>query len=176
MKLSKINAIFSLICTLLIMIHSISLALWMLSFGSIPQAPSSIPRGLTVFFVIHAIISIIKMISVNKGKQKNKYNSYVKLNTPTIIQRVSGILLIIFTWLHIAGTIGIMQPPQVVHAIVPPLFFTLVLTHVAISTSKAFITLGIGNAAFIKKFDIIIKILCAITLIADIVGFYLFVC
>ena len=53
------------------------------------------------------------------------------------------------------------------------LFFTIVLTHIAISTGKAFITLGIGNAKFIKVVDIVMKVICGATLIAGVIGIYL---
>ena len=96
------------------------------------------------------------------------------MNAPTIIQRISGVALIILTVLHIAGTVGILQPPRAVHAILPPLFFTVALMHTAISAGKAFITLGIGNAKVFKAIDITIKVICALTLVADVVGFYLF--
>ena len=46
--------------------------------------------------------------------------------------------------------------------------------HTAISTSKAFITLGIGSAMFVKTVDIAVKVICGVTLVADIVGFYLY--
>jgi hypothetical protein len=54
-----------------------------------------------------------------------------------------------------------------------PLFFAIVLSHVAISTSKAFITLGIGNAKTIKTIDIVLKVICIATFIACTIGFYL---
>ena len=176
MKLRKINAIFSLISTVLLLIHAISLAAWMLSRGVISKTPSSIPLALTLFFLIHAIISIVQMIAANKGRKKSDGKHYFKLNRATLVQRISGVLMIIFTWLHIAGTLGIMTPPQVVHAIVPTLFFCLVMSHIAVSGSKAFITLGIGNAKFIQRVDVVIKVICVITLVADVVGFYLHVC
>ena len=176
MLLRKINAVFSLITTILLFAHAISLAAWMLSQGVISGIPSFVSRAMTVVFLIHAIISIALIISTNKGRKKSAGNHYFKLNRTTLVQRISGVLLIIFTWLHIAGTIGIMTPPPAIHAVVPTLFFTLVMAHVAISTSKAFITLGIGNAKFVGRADIVIKALCAATLIADIIGFYLYVC
>lgn len=176
MKLRKTNAVFSLISTILLLGHALSLAAWMLSRGSISKAPSSIPRALTLFFLVHAVISIVLMISDRRGSKKARGRQYPKLNAPTILQRISGVLMIVFTWLHIAGTVGIMTPPQVVHAIVPPLFFALVLAHIAVSTSKALITLGIGNAAFVKRADAVMKVICVVTLIADVVGFYLHVC
>ena len=67
-----------------------------------------------------------------------------------------------------------MQPPQIVHVIVPPVFFTLVMVHISASTGKALITLGIGNAKFVKIADVVVKIICLFTLIADIIGFYLY--
>ena len=96
------------------------------------------------------------------------------MNISTIIQRASGVALIMFTLLHVGGTMGYLQPPPAVHAILPPLFFAVSLMHTAISTSKAFITLGIGNAKIVKTVDIAVKVLCGVTLIADVVGFYLY--
>ena len=176
MNLRKINSIISLITTTLLLIHSISLALWMLSKGAIPQVPTFLSIALIPTTILHAVVSIIIMIITNKGSKESKGRKYKKMHVPTILQRITGVLLIIFTWLHVAGTVGIMQPPQIIHAIVPPIFFLTVMIHVSISASKAFITLGIGNAKFVKIFDISIKAFCAITLIADIIGFYLFVC
>ena len=175
MKLRKINAVFSLITTGLLLGHAISLGAWMLSKGSIAQAPSSIPHALTTVALVHAIISIVLLISTHKGRKNTKIKHYPKLNAAMAAQRISGVLLIIFTWLHIAGTMGITQTPPMVHAIVPPLFFTLTLAHVAVSTSKAFITLGIGDAEFVKRVDVVIKVICVATLLADVIGFYLFV-
>jgi hypothetical protein len=85
-------------------------------------------------------------------------------------------LLIVFTWLHVAGAAGVIKPSQIVHAIVPPFFFLLVMSHVAVSGSNAFITLGIGNATFVKRLDIVIKLIGVTTLAADVIGFYLHVC
>ena len=174
MNLRKINAGLSLLCTVLLMDHAIFHAVWMLSRGSIPKTASSLPRILFMLMLIHAIISIVLAIRGHKGTEKRKYNGYPYMNLPTYIQRVSGIALILFTTLHIAGTVGLMQPPPVVHAILPPVFFTIALMHTAISTSKALITLGIGNAKLVKIVDIAMKVICAVTLIADVVGFYLY--
>ena len=75
--------------------------------------------------------------------------------------------------LHIAGATGAMVPPKMVHAIVPPLFFALVLSHVAISTGKALITLGIGNAKSIRVVNLVMKVICGVTWIAGVIGIYL---
>ena len=44
----------------------------------------------------------------------------------------------------------------------------------AVSAAKAFITLGIGNTKTFKAVNIAVKLLCGITLIADVAGFYLY--
>ena len=177
MKLRKTNAVFSLITTVLLLAHAISIASWMLSKGKvIPFGGHTLPRVLVLTAAAHTLVSIVLMITTNKGRKKYKARTYPNLNAPTMVQRISGILMIIFTWLHIAGAKGIIQPSEVVHAIVPPFFFLLVMSHVAVSGSKAFITLGIGNAAFVKRLDIVIKLICVITLAADVIGFYLHIC
>ena len=174
MFLRKINAVISLIITLLLMDHAIFMGVWMLSMGEIEQNASKLPRMLFVLMIVHAIISIVLGIRGHKGAIKGKYNGYAQMNVPTYIQRVSGMLLIVFSVLHILGATGVMQPPQFVHVVVPPLFFALSLIHVSISVSKALITLGIGNAKSVKVVDIITRLICAATLIADVIGFYLY--
>lgn len=172
----KINAVFSLLCTFLLMAHAIFHAVWMLSRGSIEKAANASIISWILFgvMIIHAYISIDLAISAHTGTEKRKCKSYPKMNIPTIIQRASGVSLILFAVLHVLGTIGVLQPPQVVHAILPALFFTIALLHTAISTPKALITLGIGNVKLVKAADIAVKVLCGVTLIADITGFYLY--
>ena len=173
MILRKINAALSMVITLMLMVHVISLTAWMLSRGTIMLPANNMPWILAILMVVHAVICIAFAILGHKGAEKREYNSYPHLNLPTMVQRMSGMLLLLFTALHVAGASGAMTPPQVVHAIMPPLFYTLAMAHVAVSTSKAFITLGIGNAKFIKAVDVVVKVVCAITLIASITGFYL---
>ena len=174
MILRKLNAWLSLFTTLLFLDHAIFHAVWMLSKGTIEKSADSMPKILFVVMMIHAVISIVLAFLGHKDADKIKCNSYFDLNRPTYIQRISGIVLIPLTVLHVLGTIGILTPPQVVHAILPPLFFTICLMHVAISTNKAFITLGFGNARFIKIADVVMKLICVVTLVADVIGFYLY--
>ena len=175
MLLRKINAIISLLTTIFLLDHAIFISVWMLSRGRVEQSAPIAPWILVGLMALHAFISIyFAVCSIDDG-EKRRVKSYPKMNRATIFQRVSGLLLIVFTALHVAGASGAMQPPQIVHAIFMPLFFALVLAHTAISTDKAFITLGIGNAKFVKGVSIVVKLICAATLIASISGFYLFV-
>lgn len=172
--LRKINAYLSLFITILLLNHAISHAAWMLSGGKVAIKPICSPWVMFCAMLLHAIICIAFAILGHKGAEKRKYKSYPNMNVSTEIQRISGVSLIVFTVLHIAGAIGIIQPPKIVHVIFSPLFFAVCMLHTAISTSKAFITLGIGNARFVKITDVAMKVICTVTLIADVVGFYLY--
>lgn len=174
MILRKINAVISLITTVLFMDHAIFNAVWMLSRGSVEKSADFMPWVLVGFMALHAIISIELAMTAHQVVEKKDVASYPKKNVATVVQRISGMLLIVLTALHIAGTAGPLQPPQFIHAVLPVLFYIVAFAHVAISTSKALITLGVGNAKVIKAFDIIVKVICALTLVADIVGFYLY--
>ena len=175
MLMRKINAIISLLTTLFLLDHAMFTSVWMLSRGSVAQSAPMVPWILAGLVALHAFISIDLVISSHMEGERRKVKSYPSMNGATIFQRVSGILLIVFTALHIAGASGAMQPPQIVHTIVPPLFFAIALAHAAVSTDKALITLGIGNARFIKAVGVIVKVLCAATLVAATIGFYLYV-
>ena len=169
----KINAGVSLLTTLMLLVHAIILSVYMLS-GDRTFRPAALMSWILMGLMIaHALISIDLVISTYAEAGKNKGKSYPKMNVPTVIQRVSGVLMVPATVLHIAGAIGAMVPPKMVHALVPPLFFAMVLVHTALSTSKALITLGIGNAKFIKIVDIAMKVICGATLIAGVIGIYM---
>ena len=175
MLLRKINAIISLLTTLFLLDHAIFSSVWMLSRGKVEQSAPFAPRILVGLVAAHAFISIYFAVKANMDGTKVNGKNYPKLNRVTIFQRASGIMLIVFTALHVAGVSGAMHTPHIVHTIVPPLFFAVALAHAAVSTDKAFITLGIGNARAIKVISVVIKLICAVTLIASVAGFYLYV-
>ena len=174
MLLRKINAIISLLTTVFLLDHAIFTSVWMLSKGSVEQSAPFAPWILAGLMAAHAFISIYFAVSSHMDDEKIKCKSYPKMNRVTIFQRVSGILLIAFAALHVAGAAEPLQPPPLVHTILPPFFFTVALAHAAVSTDRAFITLGIGNARFIKVVGIITKVICAATLVASVTGFYLY--
>ena len=170
----KINAGISLLTTVLLLGHAILNAVRMFSGRSDAAGTDYMAWVLVGLLVAHIFISIDLAVSAHMGTEKRKCNNYPKMNVATIVQRASGVLLVPTTGLHIAGTIGLMQPPKVVHAILPPLFFTIAMVHASIATSKAFITLGIGNAKLVKVIDIVMKVLCGVVLVVDVIGFYLY--
>ena len=175
MLLRKINAVLSLITTVLLINHAAFLAVWMLTRGDMARSVIDMPYLLLAVMILHAVISIVVAINGHKGVEKRPTNAYPKLNRLTNIQRYSGLAMVLFTVIHMIGAGNHFQS-KIFNAIFQPLFFAIVLAHISVSASKAFITLGIGNARFVKCLDIVIKVVCVVTLIADIIGFYLYVC
>lgn len=175
MLLRKINAILSWLTTLFLLTHAISTSIWMLSRGGMEQISPVVSQILAGLMAVHAFISIYLVSSVYMDGNGRGGKHYSKMNRGTIFQRVSGILLVIFTVLHIAGMTGPLRPPRLIHTILPPLFFAIALTHTAVSTEKAFITLGIGSARLVKVIGVISRVICAATWIASVTGFYLYV-
>ena len=172
MILRKINAALSLFTTVLLMDHAIFFSVWMLSRCSIEKSADFMPRILAVLMVLHAILSIILLIKNHKGAEKNKHKKYSVLNIETYVQRITGVLIILMMGIHIAGAANHFQP-KILHAILHPLFFAVALAHCAVSVDKAFVTLGIGSAKFIRVVNVAMKIICCATLVAGVIGFYL---
>lgn len=168
----KINALFGLLSTLLLLDHGIFFSVWMLSRGSIEKSGPLFSWILTIFMGIHVVLSVIVMITNTKNAKENKHKEYVKLNAEIYLQRISGVLIIPLTVAHILGASAYFQP-MILHAILQPLFFGAILTHVAVSVGRSLITLGVGNSKAVKVVNIITKILCAMIFVAGVIGFYL---
>jgi hypothetical protein len=171
MLMRKINAVISLLTTVFLLYHAIFSSVWMFSGGAVEQSAPIAPWVLAGLVATHAFISIYFGVSSHMEGEQRKVRSYPKMNRVTMFQRISGILLIIFTVLHIGGVTGGMKQPYVVHLFLTPLFFAVALAHAAVSTDKALITLGIGNARAIRIIGIVMRVICAVTLIAALAGF-----
>ena len=125
MLLRKINAALSLISTFLLLNHAIFIVLYIFSQGRILN-PLHLGAWVLVGVVaIHAFISIDLAISAHMEGEKRKCKGYPKLNLPTVVQRIGGVLLIPLIALHVAGASGAMTPPKLVHTLLPPCFLPL---------------------------------------------------
>jgi hypothetical protein len=122
--------------------------------------------------VLHAVLSILLAILGHKGAEKRKTKAYPKQNIETVAQRATGILMILLLGLHLAGAANHFQP-KLLHAVLHPVFFAVALFHLSVSTGRALITLGIGTAKTVRIVDLVMKVLCAATLVAAVIGFYL---
>lgn len=168
----RANAVLSLICVSLIFIHGLYDAIWMCLRGKLSVLPKQLAYTLMGLVVIHGVLSVVIAILVKKGNNNKDEKVYQGLNIRTIIQRSFGMMMLLLIPFHVFGMNNHLNFP-LLHAILHPLFFLVVFIHTAFSCSKAFITLGIGNAKFIKIVDIITYILCGLMFIISIIGLYL---
>lgn len=168
--LRKINAVVSLICILLILIHGSYDALWMFLRGKIDTISFPLPWILMGVVIIHAVLSILTAILATRGNKKEG-KMYKKDNIKTLLQRMLGMIMIVVLVFHIVG-MGNHLNPKIFHSIIHPIFFMVVYVHSAISFSKAFITLGIGNIKFIKIVDIVSYIIFGVLFICSLIGLF----
>ena len=164
----KVNAGISLLCTLLIVAHAVCDSIWMF-FHKSPTFPKVGSYVLVGLVALHAVLSIVTAI-LGSGKKTNKKEKfYKKENIKTLLQRMTGMLMVVLLFAHIFG----MQKwliPHLLHTIIHPIFFLAVYVHTAISCSKAFVTLGIGNAKTIKVLDVAMGIFFALLFVLSVVG------
>ena len=162
--IKKVNAVLGLLTTALILFHIIYETVSFLTFSYDPFLTSLIAHILTFGVVLHVILSIIMLLFIH---DKGNGFKYPKLNIRTLIQRISAVLIIFVTALHVntfklmnsvlndTGTFCLIVISQV-------LFYAIVLLHISLSFSNSLITLGlISSHKARKRADIASFSLCA---------------
>ena len=171
MLLRKINAWISLATAVLLVGHAMLGAIEQLSRHRIPvPAPwmSSVLMGL---MITHAMLSIMMVLSHLEEAGERRYRTYPNQNSATYAQRLTGVLMILLFALHYLGASNGLQS-RILHAILHPLFYAVVFAHTGISTNKALITLGFGNAKAIRVIGVVVRVICVTTLIVGVSGLY----
>ena len=174
MNTYKANGYISLLVVLTLFIHTIyELVTYSIMFYN-PIATKTFGYVLGALVVIHGTLSMINVY----GRADSKRIRYKKLNIKTFLQRASAFLIIVTLPIHIMA-FGILQSNAfgviyVITEIVNALFLVAVYIHVAISFSKALITIGVledeKKAVVIDRtLMVICTILCTASIIMTIV-------
>ena len=167
MKLKKINAALSLLTTLTLFVHIGFTTYAFLTFFYNETLKNIFSYPFMVFTCLHAILGMCIVLFFNDG---SKLADYPKQNVETIVQRITGFLMLPLLILHL-NTFKLLQScaadgkwflfgllifSQVV-------FYVDVFAHTAVSFSRAFITLGkLSSIETKKKIDIVVYIVCAV--------------
>ncbi len=139
----KANGYISLLVVLTLFTHTIyELITYSMMFYN-PIATKTFGYVLGAMVVIHGTLSMINVY----GRADSKRIRYKKLNIKTFLQRASAFLIIVTLPIHIMA-FGILQSSAfgvvyVLTEIANALFLVAVYVHVAISFSKALITIGV---------------------------------
>ena len=166
MKLKKINAALGLLSIAAILVHIGYAVFSYLTFYYNPtlELLTAIP-----FMVLVCMHAICGMLTVFLQADGTRLDLYPEQNRRTILQRVSAALILPLLILHI-NTYDLLWSSAeagqwlwfALLMISQPLFYGVVLTHVAVSVTRGLITLGLLTSDSRQKYiDRVVYIICA---------------
>jgi succinate dehydrogenase hydrophobic anchor subunit len=167
MPLKKINAALGLLSIAAMLLHIGYTVFAYLAFYYDPMLKllTAIP-----FMVLACLHAICGMLTVFLQADGTRLDLYPRQNARTVLQRVSAALMLPLLILHI-NTFGLLQSSAeagqwlwfALLMLSQPLFYATVLTHIAVSVTRGFITLGwLTSTEKQKVIDRAVYILCAL--------------
>ena len=142
MRIKKLNAWLALITAALLLIHeTYQLFAFILSYYN-PVMTKILGYALASVFILHGILSAYCIFGLHDSKSV----AYKKMNIRTVLQRISGLAMILLLPLHTCSFMLLQRSSGtfVFYLILASqvLFYAAINCHVAVSFSSAFITLG----------------------------------
>ena len=162
MVLKKINALVALLSAIMLVDHTVACGILMMldRINESEAVPAYILMGLVG---VHAVISML-MITVFHDGSSTKYG---ELYRATILQRVSGILMLI----PIMGHILISDKNGIAYGVLHILLVVLSLLHTSVSVPNALVTMGVVKSMKSHKVAFIISaVISAVVTIIGITG------
>ena len=167
MKLKKINAALGLLSVAAILTHMGYIVFGYLTYYYNPAMMkwTSVPP--MVIMCMHAVCGMLTIFLQADGTRMDLYPGQ---NLRTILQRVSAALILPLLILHIK-TFSLLESTAAAGQWVwfsllmvsQPLFYGTALTHIAVSLTRGFITLGwLSSDKTRKNMDLAVYIICAV--------------
>lgn len=165
MKLKIVNAILGLLSILFILLHFCYSVFCYLTFYYNPALKNIFAYPFLVLVCLHAVCGMLTVFMQDDG---GRMDLYPKQNIRTIFQRVSAALILPLLIIHIksfewmSGAAEMGKPIFVRLLILAGVLFSaVVLTHVATSFTKGFITLGLlSSEKTMKQIDRFCYVVC----------------
>ena len=163
----KLNALLSLMASLLTVIHVGYSAYCYLTFYYNPGLKELTAIPMTVITCLHAFLGMALVFTLSDG---TRLDLYPKQNLRTVLQRISAALIFPLLMLHIR-TYSLLKTVSaagqwtyyLLLLLAQALFYAAVFTHIGTSLSRALITLGwLSSKERQKKLDCAVYILCAL--------------
>ena len=167
MRLKKINAALGLLSIAAMLVHIGYTVFAYLTFYYNPALKLLTAIPFMVLVCLHAVCGMTSVFLQSDGTRLDLYPGQ---NTKTILQRVSAALMFPLLILHI-NTFRLLQSSAeagqwiwfALLMISQPLFYGTVLTHIAVSLTRAFVTLGwLTSRDRQKVIDRVVYVLCAV--------------
>ena len=170
MGVKKVNAVLGLILTLACISHiavQLYAALSHQELGAAAKLPMHICMGAAA---LHILLSFGMIFFLHEGKS---LKTYPKANAGVILQRCSGILMVVLLFFHFRLSKIVLSTGEsgmglfVLCMCVMILFFGTVFLHISVSFTKALVTLGIITERSTKrKIDHILWVVMGIAFLA----------
>ena len=167
MKLKKINAALGLLSIVALLLHLGYTVFAYITFYYNPTLKLLTAIPCIALVCLHAVCGMLTVFLQADG---TRLDLYPRQNLRTILQRVSAALILPLLILHI-NTFGLLQSSAgagqwfwfALLMFSQLLFYGTVLTHVAVSVTRSFITLGwLSSSDKQKRIDRVIYIICAV--------------
>ena len=166
MLLKKTNAALSLLSIAAMLAHIGYTVFAYLTFYYNPALKLLTAVPFMVLTCLHAVCGMLTVFLQSDG---TRLDLYPRQNARTILQRVSAALMLPLLILHI-NTFGLLQSSAQAGQWLwfgllmfsQPLFYAVVLSHIATSVTRAFITLGwLTSRDRQRAIDRVVYVLCA---------------
>ena len=142
MRIKKLNAWLALITVALLFSHEAYQIIAFVFFYYNPLVTRILGYSLACAFILHGLLSAYCLLVIHDSKSV----AYKKMNIKTVLQRISGIAMILLLPLHICSFKLLQRSAGsfIFYLILASqvLFYAAINCHVAVSFSNAFITLG----------------------------------
>lgn len=164
--MKKLNAFLSVFLSIVLVLHVLYTLVSYLIFYYNPMLSMIFGNLVLWVMVAHMLCSIVNVLWLHDSKSI----SYLALNRQTLIQRISAVVMVLTLLPHInsfklfklagAGGFWLIEGIQL-------LFFAAVFSHISVSFSRAFISLGLlGDNRIRRRLDKAVTIVCAILFLA----------
>ena len=166
-NIKKNNAILSLFTCLMLLIHVVYQAVTHLLFFYYPMVSKILGYAVLIPAVLHGVMSVISVLFLHDSRKI----MYKKANVRTYIQRICAVIIVVLLPAHLYSyaihDITAGSALFYVVASIQIIFYGAIITHVAVSVSKALITLGmIANMDKMHMIDRTLFALCAVLFVA----------
>lgn len=179
--IKKLNAIVGLICILCLCGHFGTMAYSLATGWYDYNICKSLAWATAITVSVHVVLVIIIFLFLHDGSKITQK----KMNARVIVQRVSGIVMIVFLFFHVKNYGFIVSGDPLIISekiriiIMEAIFFWAVFSHISSSFSSALLSLGaITREKTYNRINIAVKIICGacfitiMILMIRFVGFY----
>lgn len=172
MVIKKLSAALALLSIAFLLVHIGYSVFAYLTMYYNPQLKLFTAVPILVAVCLHAVFGMISVFTQADGTRLDLYGTQ---NRRTVLQRVTAALIFPLLILHM-NTFGLMssaaeqaQPALVLLLMLAEiLFFAVVIAHVAVSLSKAFVTLGwVGSKETLRRMDRVAYVVGAVLFVVS---------